>query len=334
MFIDNIEIHIKGGDGGSGCVSFRREKFVPRGGPDGGDGGDGGNIIFVTEPGEQSFVDFYYKNQYTAERGENGRGRDQHGKKGSDLKLKVPVGTIVKDPKTNKIISDLDKPEKSCVIAKGGKGGKGNRYFASSTNRVPYQYSSGTEGEERHLKLELKTIANIGLVGYPNSGKSTILNAVSAAKPKTAPYPFTTLHPVLGLVEFDDFYKMTIADIPGLIDGAHDNVGLGHNFLKHIERTEILVYILDTAAVDGRNPYEDFKALQKELEYYKKGLSLKPSVIVANKIDLEESTNNLKELNDNLYQYEIIPVSASFETNLPKLLEVLRTKLERITSQS
>ena len=243
----------------------------------------------------------------------------------------VPVGTIIKDIQDDlKVLCDLDKPGMRFVAARGGNGGRGNIHFASSTNRVPREWEPGTPGEIKNLELELKTIADIGLVGYPNAGKSTLLSALSAAKPKVAPYPFTTLRPIVGTIEFPDFYRISIADIPGLIEGAHENVGLGHDFLRHIERTKVLAYVLDMAGYDGRDPYDDFIALKEELELYLKGLSLRPSIVLANKMDIPEAEEFLKEFKEKVYDVQIIPISAANSENLEEVLSLFRTKVEKI----
>ena len=335
MFVDKVKINVKGGSGGNGCASFRREKFIPKGGPSGGDGGNGGDVVLIADTGQQSLVDFYYKRHYQGKNGENGRSRDQYGRNGKDVELRVPVGTMIKDVNDDlRVLSDLDKPGARFVVAKGGVGGRGNIHFASSTNRVPREWEPGTPGEERSLELELKTIADIGLVGYPNAGKSTLLGALSAAQPKVAPYPFTTLRPVVGTVEYPDYYRISIADIPGLIDGAHDNIGLGHDFLRHIERTRILVYVLDMAGFDGRNPYEDYISLKKELDLYLDGLSSRSSVVVANKMDLPEAKKYLNEFKKKVYDVQIIPISASNSENLEEVLDVLRMKVKKSRSES
>ncbi len=331
MFVDKAKISVKAGDGGDGCCSFRREKFVPRGGPSGGDGGHGGSVILQTSPNEQSLIDLVFQRHYQAKSGENGRGKDQYGKKADNIVIPVPIGTVVKDADTGEIIVDMDHGDMNFIIAAGGQGGRGNIHFSTSTNRAPRDCTPGQPGEERKIELELKTIADIGLVGYPNAGKSTLLRAVSQARPKVAPYPFTTLHPVVGMVEFPDYFKMSMADIPGLIEGAHDNIGLGHSFLKHIERTHVLVYVLDTAGVDGRNPWEDFEHLQNELELYMKGLSSRPAIIVANKTDLPESQENLAMLRESLSSscLEIVPVSAEKSDNISFLVSRLREMVEK-----
>ena len=312
MFVDKATITVKGGDGGNGCCSFRREKFVPRGGPDGGDGGGGGHVIMEATTGQQSLVDLIYNRHYAAPRGPGGKGKNLHGRKADDIVLKVPVGTVVKDAVTGELVVDLATEGERFIVAHGGRGGRGNARFLSNFNRAPREHEPGEPGEERELFLELKTIADVGLVGYPNAGKSTLLRALSAARPKVAPYPFTTLHPMVGVVEFEDYGRLTIADIPGLIDGAHANVGLGHAFLKHIERTHVLAYVLDMAGVDGRAPWDDFRHLQNELELYMKGLSGRPALILANKMDLPESAENLERLRKELCDVplEILPIAA------------------------
>lgn len=329
MFVDRAKITVKAGDGGNGCCSFRREKFVPKGGPDGGDGGSGGNIILVATLNCQSLIDFRYNRNYVADRGPHGKGKDLHGRRADDIVLSVPVGTIITDIETDEIIGDLNEAGAKVTVAQGGRGGRGNARFATSTNRAPRQCEAGLPGEERELALELKTIADIGLVGYPNAGKSTLLRAVSKARPKVAPYPFTTLQPVVGVVELPNYERMTVADIPGLIDGAHANVGLGHAFLKHIERTHVLLYVLDMGGVDGRTPYEDYRHLQQELELYMRGLSKRPSIIAANKMDLPESAENLELLREELKSdvVEIVPISAD-SVDLGELIAKLSSKLQ------
>ncbi|MBQ6352157.1 MAG: GTPase ObgE [Lentisphaeria bacterium] len=314
MFVDKVTIRVIAGKGGNGCCSFRREKFIPKGGPDGGDGGDGGSVYLEASTGEQSLVSLVYQTRYRAQNGPGGRGAGMHGRNADDITIKVPVGTVVTDCATREVLGDLDAPGARLLVARGGRGGRGNARFATSTNRVPRYAEPGTEGEEKELFLELKIIADGGLVGYPNAGKSTLLGALSAARPKVAPYPFTTLHPVVGVVEFDypDYTRLTLADIPGLIDGAHDNVGLGHSFLKHIERTKVLVYVLDMAGTDGRDPVEDFRHLQNELELYQSGLTRRPSLIAANKMDAPEAAENLRRLEAVVAgKYGIIPVTAA-----------------------
>ncbi len=333
MFVDKACVTVKGGDGGNGCSSFRREKFVPKGGPDGGDGGRGGNVILETKSGEQSLTALVFNRHIKAKNGPNGTSKKQHGRRGDDFRVSVPVGTIIRDAETKEFIVDLHEEGMSFVIAKGGTGGRGNTRFATSTNRAPRRCEPGEEGEERIIEVELKTIADVGLVGFPNAGKSTLLGAVSAAKPKVASYPFTTLHPMVGVVDFDDFTRLTIADIPGLIEGAHDNIGLGHEFLKHIERTKLLCYVLDMGGVDGRLPWEDFESLKRELNLYMKGLDERPTVVIANKMDLEDSQEHLELLQSDYPNLIIIPMSAANDDDFTFLRETLRNKLAEIKKQ-
>ncbi len=335
MFVDRAQISVKGGDGGNGCVSFHREKFVPRGGPDGGNGGNGGSVILKADVNEQSLVDLNYNRHYAAPNGPNGRGKDMYGRNAENIVVKVPVGTVVVDAESGELVADMETAGMEVVVARGGNGGKGNAAFATSGNRAPRFAEEGDAGEERLLKLELKTIADVGLVGYPNAGKSTLLRAISAARPKVAPYPFTTLHPIVGVVEYPDFGRLTVADIPGLIDGAHRNVGLGHAFLRHIERTHLLVYVLDMGGVDGRTPWEDFRHLQKELELYMKSLSTRPALIAANKMDLPESAENLELLREELANevIDIVPISAD-KGELGTLKDILREKVGAIRAAS
>ncbi len=329
MFVDKTKIHVKAGDGGKGCVSFRREKYIPKGGPDGGDGGAGGNIIIETALGQQNLNDLMFNPRYEAERGICGKGKDMHGRRGKDVIIRVPVGTVIRDVETQEVIADLDDQKMSIKVAKGGKGGLGNTRFATSTNRVPRESTPGEPGEERDLELELKTIADFGLVGYPNAGKSTLISALSNARPKVAPYPFTTRHPVIGIVDCLDLRRFSIADIPGLIDGASENVGLGHEFLRHIERTRVLIYVLDMAGTDVRDPLDDFTHLKKELEAYMKGITKRPSIIIANKMDIPEAEDNLKRLRKKVRKMEIFPVSASEGYGMEEFGEILLAVLDR-----
>ncbi len=329
MFVDRIKIKVRGGNGGNGRSSFRREKYVPMGGPDGGDGGDGASVILRAVTGQQSLVDLYYLSHYEGKNGGNGSNMDKYGRCGEDRIVQVPLGTVVKDPETGELLADLCEAGQEYLAAKGGKGGRGNIHFVTATNRGPTECEPGEPGEERYLLLELKSIADVGLVGYPNAGKSTLIRDLSNARPKTAPYPFTTLHPVVGAVEYEDYYRFTMADIPGLIDGAHLNIGLGHDFLRHIERCRVLIYILDTAGVDGRNPWDDFLALQKELELYIPGLSRRAGLVVANKMDLPEAAANLKKLKRKLPKgLKVIQISALEKEHIAELKKLLREMLE------
>ncbi|MCQ2380436.1 MAG: GTPase ObgE [Victivallaceae bacterium] len=328
MFTDRLKISVKAGKGGNGCCSFHREKYVPKGGPDGGDGGNGGSVYLEASVHEQNLSALLYQTSFQAPNGPGGRGANCHGRNADDIVINVPAGTIVTDAETGEFIADLDEIGARVMVAKGGRGGRGNVRFASSRNRVPRQCEPGFPGEEREIALELKTIADVGLVGFPNAGKSTLLGAISSARPKVAPYPFTTLHPVVGVVEYEDCSRITVADIPGLIEGAHANVGLGHDFLRHIERTRLLVYVLDAAGTDGRKPWDDLDSLRNELELYQDGLSRRAALIVVNKCDLQEAQENLAELRDRLSS-EYIPTvemsaasgdSAEFREALRKAL--------------
>lgn len=295
VFRDRVKVYVKAGDGGDGCMSFRREKFVPKGGPDGGDGGNGGDVILVADVTLDNLVDLYYRPHQKAERGVHGKGKDMHGRRGETLRVKVPCGTVVYEWGTNELLGELLEDGEEMLVAKGGKGGLGNPHFATSTYQAPRERTLGEPGEEIVLRLDLKTMADVGLVGYPNAGKSTFLSQISGAHPKVAPYPFTTLHPIIGTVIFEDYRKIRVADIPGLIDGAHDGVGLGHDFLRHIERTNYLLYVLDMGGTDGRNPTEDFEHLREELHLYKDELKDAPFMVLANKMDVPGADDNLAE---------------------------------------
>ena len=286
-FFDEAKIEVIAGDGGNGAASFRREKYIPFGGPDGGDGGRGGSIYAIADRNLNTLIDFRYTRMFRAQKGENGRGADCYGKGGDDLELRVPVGTVIADTESGEQIADLDVDGKRSLIARGGQGGLGNIHFKSSTNRAPRQCTPGQPGEQRQLKLELKVLADVGLLGLPNAGKSTFIRAVSSAKPKVADYPFTTLHPNLGVVRVDDNRSFVIADIPGLIEGAADGAGLGHRFLKHLQRTGLLLHLVDIAPFDpDANPSKDAKAILKELKMYDQSLYDKPRWLLINKIDL------------------------------------------------
>lgn len=320
MFIDIADIHIKGGKGGDGVVAWRREKFEPAGGPYGGDGGNGGSIVLKSDDSIRTLMDFKYKRNYNGENGENGRKKKQYGKGGEDIILKVPQGTLVKDKESGKVIVDLKEKDQTFVIAKGGKGGRGNAKFATATRQAPGFAESGTRGQERDILLELKTIADIGLIGFPNVGKSTILSTISAAKPKIANYHFTTLRPNLGVVRIGDEKSFVIADIPGLIEGAHEGLGLGHDFLRHIERTRVLVHVLDVSGSEARDPIEDFYKINEELVKYNIKLEDKLQIIAANKIDLLDG-DGLDRLKAELEPkgYKIFPVSAATREGINEL---------------
>jgi GTP-binding protein len=288
-FIDEADVHVRAGDGGRGCVAFLREKYKPHGGPSGGDGGDGGDVVFVVDPGLTTLLDFKFQPLLKAGRGEHGRGKQQYGKRGADRVVRVPAGTLVHDAETGELVADLQEPEARCVVAQGGRGGRGNAHFATPTNQAPRYAQPGTPGEERRLRLELHLMADVGLVGYPNVGKSTLITAVSAARPRIADYPFTTLVPHLGVVRFDDEGSFVLADIPGLIEGAHRGLGLGHRFLRHLSRTTLLIHLLDISGLTGRDTMSDYDAINHELEAFDVTLAAKPQIVVANKLDLAEA---------------------------------------------
>lgn len=321
MFIDVAKIHVKAGKGGDGVVAWRREKYEPAGGPYGGDGGNGGSIVLKADEGIRTLMDFRYKRSYTGENGENGRTKKQFGKAGQDIILKVPIGTLVKDAETGGVIADLREKDQTFVIARGGRGGRGNARFATATRQAPGFAEPGTKGQERDIVLELKLLADVGLIGFPNVGKSTILSILSAAKPKIANYHFTTLKPNLGVVRVADEKSFVIADIPGLIEGAHEGAGLGHDFLRHIERTRVLVHVIDISGSEGRDPLEDFYKINEELEKYNKKLADKPQIIAANKMDIEGSTEGLESIKKELEPkgFEIYPISAATLEGVEKL---------------
>lgn len=365
MFVDHIKIFTKAGDGGNGCVSFRREKYVPKGGPDGGDGGRGGDVILEVSPHTDNLREFFYRPNYKAERGVHGKGQRKTGKSGKDLVLKVPPGTLVhraeppghlasatvvpadpegedefaEEPDTEQAgtaaeqeqepVADLVEIGQRFVLARGGIGGKGNWHFRSDTNQAPIEFTPGEPGEEGWFHLELRKIADAGLVGFPNAGKSTLLRALSNATPKVAAYPFTTLKPMVGVVEFPGFRRGTVADIPGLIEGAHRDVGLGHDFLRHISRCSLFLFVVDTAAVDQRDPVSDIEILRTELRLYDEELGQRPWMIVANKTDLEDSALFLDPLRQRFPKQEIFPVSAESGEGL----DTLRARLGELVGK-
>jgi len=288
MFIDEVRILVKAGDGGNGCLAFRREKFVPRGGPSGGDGGRGGDVILVSSEHENTLLKFRYNPEHKAERGRHGEGSNRTGADGQSLEVRVPVGTVVYDESTGARLYDFTHPGERFTVASGGRGGKGNARFATSTHQAPTEHEPGRPGEERRLRLELKLLADVGLVGFPNAGKSTLISRVSAARPKIADYPFTTLEPNLGVVELPDYRSFVVADIPGLIEGAHEGHGLGIQFLRHIERTRLLVHLVDVSEASGRDPVQDFETVMDELASFSRDLFSKPMLVVASKMDVAQ----------------------------------------------
>jgi GTP-binding protein len=330
MFVDHVKIFVKGGDGGDGMVAFRREKYIAYGGPAGGDGGKGANVVFIVDEGLRTLMDFRYQRHFKAPRGEHGGSKSMHGKNATDVVVKVPPGTIVTDAEDGSIIADLVEHGQTAIIAKGGRGGRGNCRFATPSNPAPELSEKGEPGVHKEINLELKVLADAGLVGFPSVGKSTLLSVVSAAKPKIADYHFTTLVPNLGMVETDDHRAFVLADLPGLIEGAHQGVGLGHQFLRHIERTRVIIHVIDMSGLEGREPYEDFLTINEELEQYNLRLTERPQIIVANKMDMPESEENLKvfkeKLNDN--NALIFPISALTRTGLDGLLHAVVDMLE------
>src|SRR5579859_3109021 len=285
MFIDEAVIRVKAGDGGNGCMAFRREKFVPRGGPSGGDGGHGGDVVMESSERHNTLVHFRFNPEHKAERGRHGEGSNCTGRDGESLVLKVPVGTELYDEETGELVHDFAHPDERIVVARGGRGGRGNQHFATPTHQAPREHEAGRPGEERSYRLELKLLADAGLVGYPNAGKSTLISRISAARPKIADYPFTTLEPNLGVVKMDDFRSFVVADIPGLIEGAHLGHGLGTQFLRHIERTKLLVHLVDVSDASGRQPVENFETVMRELASFSPDLAQKPMLVVASKMD-------------------------------------------------
>ncbi len=325
-FIDKAKIHVKAGDGGNGCVAWRREKFVPMGGPAGGNGGKGGDVIIEADPRLQTLMDYKYQKHYKAKRGQHGSGSNKHGKNAEDLVLKVPVGTVVKDAETGEVLADLTEEGQRVVVAKGGKGGKGNAAFKSATNQAPDYAEEGEKGEERWLELELKLLADVGIIGFPNAGKSTLISTLSHAKPKVADYPFTTLTPVLGVVNLDIGKSLVLADIPGLIEGAAEGAGLGHEFLRHIERTNFLIHMIDVSDFREKEPLEAFEIINKEMEKYSPELTKKPQIVVGNKIDILSDKSELDRLKKEFEKrgYKFIPVSLATKEGIDELMKELQ----------
>jgi GTP-binding protein len=344
MFVDRVKVFAQAGNGGRGSVSFRREKFVPKGGPDGGDGGRGGNVILQADRHVDNLVNLFYEPLIKAKNGGHGMGKKMSGRAGAHKIVKVPVGTVVwleekeerptsnvERPTSNSKqlaipVTDLAREGQEFVLCRGGTGGKGNVHFKSSRNRAPRQYTEGEEGEQGHFLLELRTIADAGLVGYPNAGKSTLLRKISAARPKVAAYPFTTLHPIVGVIEFPGYQRATVADIPGLIEGAHRGLGLGYEFLRHITRCRVLVFVVDTAGSEGRNPVEDLQNLRREIDLYDPTLSSRGWFVVANKMDLTGAKENLKALHKRFPKLQILPTSAAKGEGIDDLKQALAAR--------
>ena len=335
MFIDRARIFVQSGKGGDGMSSFRHEKFVPKGGPNGGDGGQGGNVVLVADRNVNTLVDFRFRRLFKAKPGGKGEGSNKYGRNAEDLLITVPLGTIVKDEETGQVMADLSRDGQRAIVAKGGRGGRGNWHFRTSANRTPTFAERGEPGEERCLRLELKVLADVGLLGYPSVGKSSILRKVSAAQPEVAAYHFTTLNPILGVVNLPDHRSFVMADIPGLIDGASEGVGLGHDFLRHIERTKILIHVVDVSGIEGRDPIEDYEKINAELAKYSEKLARKRQVVAANKIDLLGDSDNLERLMDYMTAHgvEVYPICAMTGEGMDKLLEWVWTMLEEYVEE-
>lgn len=332
MFIDRVKIHVKAGDGGSGVTAFRREKFIPRGGPSGGDGGVGGSIWIESDEGLNTLLHLRYNPEHKAGRGRHGEGSNRHGKNGDDVIVKVPVGTQIFDAETNDLIFDFTEPEQKFLAAKGGKGGWGNQHFATPTRRAPRFHYTGRPGEDKELQLELKLIADVGLVGFPNAGKSTLISVISAAKPKIADYPFTTLEPNLGVVDLGDFKTFVVADIPGLIEGASEGAGLGLKFLRHIERTKLILHLVDVSSIAGRNPIEDYEIINKELANYEIDLSDRPQIVVATKLDALDEPERLESLREQAEKdgKSFLEISAVTNQGTKQLISAVAKRLQEI----
>ena len=331
--MDTARIQVKAGNGGNGCISFRREKYVPRGGPDGGDGGNGGSIILVATLGMSTLIDLHHNPRQVAENGGHGSGKQRDGGNGADRFIKVPVGTIIKDRNSGELLADFTEPEQNVIVASGGLGGKGNSRFKSSTFQVPRVAEKGEPGQEREISLEIKLIADVGLVGYPNAGKSTLLASSSAATPKIASYPFTTLIPNLGVVRIDKEQNFVLADIPGLIDGAHKGAGLGHQFLRHIERTKMLIHVIDLSATDGRDPIKDYEQLNLELGHYNEMLTDLPQIIALNKVDILEAEANIERVQRYFGKRKVFPISAITGQGVDTLMQQAYRSLQYIEAK-
>ena len=335
MFTDYTKIIIKSGDGGNGAATFRREKYVAAGGPDGGDGGKGGDIYFQVDKDKNTLIDFRYNKKFKAENGENGSGSHCNGKYGKDLYIKVPIGTIVKDVETGKVVADLSNPDQTELILKGGRGGRGNSHFATATRQAPRFSEDGEKGEEKEIILELKLLADVGLLGFPNVGKSTFLSVVTEARPKIANYHFTTLEPNLGVVKTKNGDGFVIADIPGIIEGASEGVGLGIQFLRHVERTRLLLHFLDVSGQEGRNPVEDFNTINEELKKYSEKLSKRKQIIVANKIDAMQDENLLKEVEElaKKENIKLFKISAATKQGIEELIDYVTEELKNLPKE-
>lgn len=331
MFVDQVKIYVKGGDGGNGMVAFRREKYVPLGGPAGGDGGRGGNVVFIVDEGLRTLLDFRYQRHFKAPRGENGRPKGQHGANAEDMVVKVPPGTTVKDVETDEILADLTEHGQKAVVARGGRGGRGNMRFATPSNPAPEIAENGEPGQERWITLELKVMADVGLVGFPSVGKSTLLASVSKARPKIADYHFTTLSPNLGMVYVGEERSFVMADLPGLIEGAHQGVGLGHQFLRHVERTRLIVHVVDMSGSEGRDPYQDYLQINEELRLYDERLLERPQLVAANKMDIPGAEENLAKFKEQVgEEVPVFPISAATQGGVKELTYAIADMLDKI----
>jgi GTP-binding protein len=332
MFIDRVKVRVKAGDGGDGVTAFRREKFVPRGGPSGGDGGVGGDVWLESDEGLNTLLHLRFNPEHKAERGRHGEGSNRSGRDGESISVRVPVGTQAFDASTGELLCDLRVPGQRFLAAKGGKGGWGNAHFATPTRRAPRFHYTGRPGEEREIQLELKLIADVGLVGFPNAGKSTLISVISAAKPKIADYPFTTLEPNLGVVDLGDFRTFVVADIPGLIEGASEGAGLGHRFLRHVERTKLILHLVDVSSMSGRDPVSDYETICKELKRYDGNLALKPQIVVATKIDAVDDPERLERMRDRARAdgTQFIEVSSVTNKGIKELVNLVARRLEEI----
>lgn len=339
MFVDKAKIFVKGGDGGDGLISFRREKYVENGGPYGGDGGNGGDLIFRVDEGLRTLMDFRYQKHFKAERGERGKVKGMHGASAEDTIVRIPPGTIITDDDTGEVLADLTRHGQEVVIAKGGRGGRGNMRFATPTNPAPYIAENGEQGEERWVVLEMKVMADVGLVGFPSVGKSTLLSVVSGARPKIGAYHFTTITPNLGVVDVGDGRSFVMADLPGLIEGAHEGIGLGHEFLRHVERTKVIIHVIDMSATDGRDPFDDWIKINNELKLYNEKLAERPQIIAVNKMDMPQSADNLELFMEQLKEFDgekehvIVPISSLTQEGIKELLFKAADVLEVVEKQ-
>lgn len=337
MFVDKAKIYVKGGDGGDGLVAFRREKYVPNGGPGGGDGGKGGDVIFRVDEGLRTLMDFRYQRHFKAKRGEKGRNKSQHGANAENMIVRIPPGTVVIDDDTGEVIADLTRHGQQVVVARGGRGGRGNIRFATPANPAPELAENGEEGLERYVTLELKVMADVGLVGFPSVGKSTLLSVVSAAQPKIGAYHFTTITPNLGVVEVEEGRSFVMADLPGLIEGAHTGIGLGHEFLRHIERTRIIIHVVDMAGSEGRDPFDDWLKINDELKLYNAGLAERPQIVAANKMDMPEAEEHLEKFKEQVAavrpDLEIMPISSLTRQGVKELLYRAADLLDQIPEE-